>query len=76
MPDDFGMGFTSLGYLTRFPTNCIKIDKSFIQCVEEGGAERQIVDEDCDRLLRDGAIGLNRADGSAASGKLGLIRAS
>lgn len=42
--DDFGTGFSSLAYLTRFPIDTIKIDRSFINGVVIDAADAAIVD--------------------------------
>jgi diguanylate cyclase (GGDEF)-like protein len=42
--DDFGTGYSSLGVLQRFSVDKIKIDRSFVNCIEDGGESEALID--------------------------------
>jgi diguanylate cyclase (GGDEF)-like protein len=41
--DDFGVGYSSLSYLSRFPLNALKVDRTFIKLMTEDSNNLKIV---------------------------------
>ena len=41
--DDFGIGYSSLGSLQRFPVGALKVDRCFVSRLEESERDRELV---------------------------------
>ncbi|MEX0341796.1 MAG: putative bifunctional diguanylate cyclase/phosphodiesterase [Erythrobacter sp.] len=70
--DDFGIGYSSLSYLRRFPFDRIKIDRAFVDGIEESPDNRAIVTS-ITRLAK--ALGMETtAEGVESRAQLDLLR--
>ena len=70
--DDFGIGYSSLSYLRRFPFDRIKIDRAFVEGIE-GSPDNQAIVSSITRLAD--ALGMaTTAEGVETRAQLDLLR--
>ena len=68
--DDFGTGYSNLAYLERFPLDCLKIDRSFVNQLETRPAIAELIISMCK------VLGLEIvAEGVETDGQLDWLRA-
>lgn len=71
--DDFGTGFSSLGYLRRFPVGRIKLDRSFVCDIDTNTADAALVRA---TVAMADCLGIPVvAEGIETAGQLSLLRA-
>jgi len=70
--DDFGVGFSTLSYITRYPLDCIKIDRSLVMDCTTNRSNRAVI-----RAILEMAHALEievTAEGVETSDQFGLLR--
>jgi EAL domain-containing protein (putative c-di-GMP-specific phosphodiesterase class I) len=70
--DDFGTGYSSLDHLRRFPINVIKLDKSFIDDLPDGGRALKLVE--AVRRMADDVGALTEAEGIEHAAQASCLR--